>query len=228
MKKLKPLRPLYKALYYLLVAIAMVLVRILYPIRTIGRKNIKGCRGFVLAPNHISSIDPLFVILARGFGRKMLIMGKEELYKISPILNFFWAVAGMFPVNRGTGDRNAVDEAVSEVKAGGGLLIFPEGTRSKNGKLGRLKSGAFVVAMEAEAVLVPCIVHYKSGRRPKPFRRTTIAFGKPLTLDELGLTGEYTVAKLRAGKDKYADVLQALRSEHNLPAPPETAYLEKK
>ncbi|MDL2325296.1 hypothetical protein LJC61_09180, partial [Ruminococcaceae bacterium OttesenSCG-928-A16] len=87
MKTLKPLQPLYKVLYFIVLALGEVLVRLVYPVRTIGRKNLqKG--SFVLAPNHLHAIDPMFVVLARGFGKKMLIMGKEELFTINPLLNF--------------------------------------------------------------------------------------------------------------------------------------------
>lgn len=213
---MRALRPLYKVLYYILLVIGEVLVRLLYPIRALGKENLpKG--GFVLAPNHLSAIDPLFVIAARGFGKKMLVMGKEELFQINGLLNFFWAIAGCFPVDRGTGDRSAVEEAVTEVKKGRGLLIFPEGTRSKDGNLGRLKSGAFVVAMEAGVPMVPCRVWYKAGC-PKPFRRTTIVFGKPFTLEELGLVGEYSPKKLREAKRLFAERLEEIyeQNEHRL------------
>ncbi len=243
MKRLKAVQPLYLFLYQFFLLIGMVLVRLLYPVRTVGRENIAlatRCaeaqpseaappyvsstvgkapsrgktpgQGFVLCPNHLSAIDPLFVVLARGFGKKMLIMGKEELFRINPLLNFFWCIAGAFPVHRGKGDTAAIEEAVEEVRAGRGLLIFPEGTRSKDGNLGRLKSGAFVVAMEANACLVPCHITYAAGR-PKAFRRITVTFGPPASLSELGLAGlagQRVPAALREAKHRFADQMQAL------------------
>lgn len=209
MKKLRALKPLYKGLYYVIFAIAMVVVRIVYPIKAIGRENLVQGRGFVLAPNHLFAIDPMYVLLARGFGKKMLIMGKEELFEINGLLNFFWAIAGAFPVERGTGDRSAVNTAIEEVKAGRGLLIFPEGTRSKTGEMGRLKSGAFVVAMEAGADIVPCHICYKAGS-PKPFRRITVSFGAPLPPSQLGLVGEHNAAKLREAKKILAEQIDLL------------------
>lgn len=209
MKTLKPLRPLYKVLYYVLVGLAMMLVRIMYPIRVIGRKNLpKG--GFVLACNHLHAIDPMFVVLGRGFGKKMLIMGKEELFGKNPLLDFFWNMAGAFPIHRGVGDRSVVNSAVEAVQAGRGLLIFPEGTRSKDGNLGRLKSGAFVVAMDAGVDMVPCRIWYKSGEKVKPFHRVTVVFGKPITMKEMGLEGEYSASKLRGAKQMFAARIEEL------------------
>lgn len=213
MKQLKPLRPLYLVLYHIVAVLAMVLVRIVYPIRVLGRQNLPQNSGFVLAPNHLRAIDPLFVLLARGFGKKMMIMGKRELFNINGLLNFFWNVAGVFPVERGIGDKGAIDEAIQEVKMGRGLLIFPEGTRSKTGELGRLKSGAFVVAMQAAAPVVPCRIWYKAGA-PKPFRRITVVFGRPLAPGELGLVGAYNAKKLRGAKHLFAQKMEALDTQN--------------
>ena len=199
---MKPLRPFYNVLYYTIYTIAQFLVRILYPIKTIGRENVKHKKGFVIACNHLFAIDPLYVLLARGFGKKMLVMGKEELFGLNPPLDFFWKVAGVFPIDRGRGDRTTVENAMEEVKKGRGLLIFPEGTRSKDGNLRTLKSGAFVVAMEAGVNMVPTAIHYKGGK-PRPFHRITVAFGPEVTLEEMGLTGEYSVAKLRHAKELF-------------------------
>lgn len=209
---MKALKPVYNILYQIIFFIAEILVRLLYPIRALGRENLLS-GGFVLAPNHLSAIDPFFVILARGFGKKMLAMGKEELFGKNFLLDFFWNIAGVFPVDRGAGNRQTVENAMVEVRKGRGLLIFPEGTRSDDGRLGRLKSGAFVVAMEAGAPMIPCRIWYKAGR-PKMFNRSTIIFGKPISQEEMGLTGEYSAKKLRAAKTLFAERLEALFDEY--------------
>ena len=196
---MKPLKPLYQALYYILFYVCGWAVRLLYPLKVIGRENLpKG--GYVLAPNHQFAIDPLYVILARGRRPKMLVMGKAELYGENIFMHFIWNIFGMFPINRGAGDRGLLDKVSEEVKKGHDLLIFPEGTRSKDGQLLRMKSGAFVVAQEAKMPIVPCRVWYSAGK-PKLFRRIHIAFAPPLTMDSLGLGEEYSPKALRAAKD---------------------------
>ena len=206
---MKSLRPLYKVLYFIIITLAKVLVPLLFPLRVIGKENLIQEGGFVLAVNHIVGVDGLFVIMARGFGKKMLVMGKEELFEISRVLNFFWNIGGVFPVDRGTGDRAAINLAIDEVKKGRGLLIFPEGHRSADGKLKSLKSGAFVVAMQAGTSMIPCVIKYAKGK-PKAFTRTTVIFGKPFTMEELGLVGEYSPAKLRAAKKIFTTRLEEL------------------
>lgn len=212
---MKALKPFYKVIFYVLLCMAQVVIRLVYPVRAIGKENLKALKGegFVLAPNHLKAIDPMFVVLARGIAKKMLIMGKDELFHISPVLNFFWHAFGTFPINRGVGDKTVVNRAVEEVKKGRGLLLFPEGTRSKDGKLGRLKSGAFVVAMQAGVPIVPCVIWYKAGK-PKPFNRVTVVFGKPVSMQKLGLEGEYSAAKLREAKKLFSQQLTALYEDN--------------
>lgn len=209
---MKSLRPLYLALYYPILVLAQLLARLFFPVKAYGREHLPR-QGYVLAPNHIAAIDPFFVLLARGFKKKMIIMGKEELFQINGLLNFFWNIAGAFPVDRGTGNRRAVDEAVEAVRGGRGLLLFPEGTRSKDGALGRLKSGAFVVAQEAGAAMIPCVIWYAAGR-PKIFRRTHVAFGPPLPQLEMGPAGERSAKKLREAKTLYAQKLKEIKEEY--------------
>lgn len=204
-------RPVYNFLFQCIYVLVAWALRILYPMRILGRENLRGeaGKGYVLACNHLRAIDPLYVILARGLGKKMLIMGKDELFRINGLLNFFWRIVGCFRVERGTGDRGAVESAMAEVRGGRPLLIFPEGTRSKDGNLGRLKSGAFVVAMEAGADMIPCVIKYSAGK-PKLFRRIGVAFGPPVSMEQLGLTGEYSARKLRDGKKQFTGILEKL------------------
>lgn len=210
---MKPLKPFYKAIYYVLLVLLQGLIRLVFRIKVNGRENLVTGSGYVLGPNHISAIDPLFVLAARGIKPKMLIMGKEELFDKNPFLNFFWAVAGVFPIDRGTGDRDTVEHAMDQVRNGCGLLIFPEGTRSKSGSLGRVKSGAFVVAMEAGVPIIPCRIQYKAGRA-KVFTGVTVSFGKPLSIEEMGLDGEYSIKKIKHAKQLYIERLESLGEQH--------------
>lgn len=205
---MKPLKPIYKILYYIIYYSLAWAVRLLYPLKIIGKENLpKG--GYVLAPSHIKAIDALYVILARGYKPKMLIMAKEELFKKSGLLNFIWNAFGAFPVERGAGNHSLLDEVTQEVKKGRDLLIFPEGTRSKDGQLMRVKSGAFVVAQSAGAPIVPCRMFYSAGK-VKLFCPIYVAFGKPLTMQELGLADGHSPKELRCAKEQYVNALQAL------------------
>ena len=122
-------------IYWIAVLIAWVVFHIPYRIRTIGRENLPKDRGYVLCPNHLSAIDPVFVVLARFWGKKMWVMAKEELFR-NPVIAWFFGHVGVFPVARGRGDRSVLDGAIESVRGGRGMLIFPEGTRNKEGPRG--------------------------------------------------------------------------------------------
>ena len=201
--------------YWIVLPLAWVVWHIAFRIRVVGRENLPrdGEGGFVLAPNHLSAIDPVFVVVARFWGRRMLVLGKEELFEINPFITWFLKTVNVIPVHRGRGDTAVVDKAIEDVRAGQGLLIFPEGTRSKDGSLGRLKSGAFVVASAAGVPMVPCRIIYKGGKM-KPFCRCTVVFGKPIPAEALYLGEERSAARLRQVQQLLHDELERLLEEN--------------
>ena len=193
--------------------LAWIVWHIAFRIKVIGRENLIRDRGFVLASNHISAIDPVFIVLARFWGRRMLIMGKEELFEVNPFITWFMRAVNVVPVHRGRGDTAAVDKAVESVKGGQGLLIFPEGTRSKDGNLGKLKSGAFVVASAAGVDMTPCRIIYKGGKM-RLFGRVTVVFGPPIPAEKLALGEEHSARRLRECKALLEEHLERLLEEN--------------
>ncbi|MEG1103742.1 MAG: lysophospholipid acyltransferase family protein [Oscillospiraceae bacterium] len=199
--------------YCFIVTLACIAWHIIFRIKVIGKENLIKDRGFVLCPNHISAIDPVFIVIARFWGKRMLIMGKEELFNISPIISWMFRHVGVIPVQRGKGDSGAVDTAIEKVKGGQGLLIFPEGTRTKDGNLGRLKSGAFVVAAAANVDVIPCRIIYKGGKM-RFFCKCTIIFGKPIPREKFALGEPRSAARLRECKELLANELETLLQEN--------------
>ena len=98
-----------------------------------------------------------------------------------------------------TAEREAVEKAIEYVRSGNGALVFPEGTRTKDGNLGRLKSGVFVIASQAHAPIIPCRLIYRGGK-PGLFRRCTVVFGKPIPAETLDMGDTYSMARLRECK----------------------------
>lgn len=200
--------------YGIVLAGAWLVWHLVFPIKVVGRENLpRDGRGFVLAPNHLSAIDPVFVVIARFWGKKMLVMAKEEVMHVNPFFTWFFHQVGVFGVTRGRGDTSAVDNAIEEVKNGRGLLIFPEGTRSKTGEPGKLKSGAFVVASAAGVDIVPCRIIYRHGHM-RLFSRVRICFGEPIPAEKLFLGEHKSAAKLRENKQLLLDAWQKLYEEN--------------
>ena len=149
-------------LYYILVPFAWLLWHIGFRIHVEGRENLKKVqtKGYILAPTHVSAIDPVFIVVTR-WGRRMVVFAKKELFEISALLSWFFRCCGAVCV-RGTKDEMAViEQTVEKCKNGETLLIFPEGTRYKGaeGGLGEFKGGAFRIATRAGAPLVPVVIH---------------------------------------------------------------------
>ena len=131
----------------------MILVsRCQYRLEYEGLENIPENGGFILCSNHISMYDPILVAIR--VKPQCFFMAKEELFRFKP-LAFLIRALGAFPVSRGKGDTGAIEKAAEIVESGGVLAIFPEGHRSKDGKLLKLKSGAVVVASMTGADLLP-------------------------------------------------------------------------
>ena len=199
--------------YCIIVTAAWLVWHIGFRIRVIGRENLPKEGGFVLAPNHISAIDPVFVVIARFWGKRLLIMAKEEILQVNPVFTWMFRHVGVVGIERGRGDVNVVDELIGDVQKGQGLLIFPEGTRSKTGQVGKVKSGAFVIASAAGVPMVPCRIIYEPGRM-KVFCRVRVCFGTPIPAEELYLGETKSASALRRNKVLLTDAWQRLYDEN--------------
>lgn len=114
-------------LYYILVPLAWLVWHIGFRIRVEGRENLKKVqtKGYILAPTHVSAIDPVFIVVTR-WGRRMVVFAKKELFEINAFLTWFFRCCGGVCV-RGTKDEMAViSQTVEACKQGKTLLIFPE------------------------------------------------------------------------------------------------------
>ena len=201
--------------YIVVFAVLSVLLRLLFRMEVHGKENIveykTNGRPYIVCPNHISALDPLFVIVLRGTGRKLTIMAKEELFK-NKFFGWFLGQLGAIAVARGTGDRDVLEKAINDVKSGAGALVFPEGTRGNGNEMGKLKTGAFAIAAQTKADIIPVRIIYRTeDGNMKFFRPVTVVFGKPLTIEETQLDNgsrqQIRVAKAML-EESYAKMLE--------------------
>jgi 1-acyl-sn-glycerol-3-phosphate acyltransferase len=171
-------------LYLLAGAISWPFVKVGFRLRARGREHLpKG--GFVLAANHTSNFDPWPLGLPLFPQRQLRFMAKVELFK--PVLGPILKAGGAFPVRRGEGDLEAVQQAVELVREGEVVVMFPEGTRRKKGLRktheARAHTGAARIALTAEAPLVPAAI--KGTERITRLEPLRVAYGEPIALDDL-------------------------------------------
>ena len=202
-------------IYGIAVAGAWVIWHLVFRIQVVGRENIPTQGAFVLVPNHISAIDPVFVVIARFWGKRMVVLAKEELFK-NPLIKWILTQFGAVAVARGKGDTRLLDHVSLACQEGRGVLVFAEGTRSKNqGWPGKLKSGAFVVAAEADVPIIPCrIIYCTRDREMHLFCKVKVCFGSPLPAPQLEVDGRPDAAKLRENKYRVEDAWRQLYQEN--------------
>lgn len=167
--------------YDIIKPIAMFLFRIFLRLEIHGVENIPKEGPMVLACNHISLLDP--PVVGGSCPRKVHWMAKEELFV--PVLGTIFRWLGAFPVRRGGADRAALKHGIEILERGEVLSIFPEGTRSKTGKLGKAAPGALMMAGKVKATIIPsCVIGTDIKRQGKLWPKVIVRFGEPMYFPE--------------------------------------------
>jgi 1-acyl-sn-glycerol-3-phosphate acyltransferase len=141
--------------YSLLWLIGLIIFKLLFDLRREGKERIFPKRAMIIAANHRSYLDP--IVLALLVPRRMNFMAKEELFR-SPIFGYLITKLGAFPLKRGKLDRAAYKKALQVLKEGKILILFPEGTRSRSGRLGKLREGPVRMALYSQVPLIPVVI----------------------------------------------------------------------
>ena len=165
-------------IYRVLYAICAVVFRIWHPVfRVKGRENVPRGGNMVICPNHCGMADPIWVLLALKLDGFPRIMAKEQLMRV-PVLGAFLRKCNVFGIRRGEHDVAAIKESYRALRSGENLLIFPEGTRMKKGKVVRVKTGAVLFALRTDTPLLPVYVETKRF----PFSPMRCVIGEPYRL----------------------------------------------
>jgi 1-acyl-sn-glycerol-3-phosphate acyltransferase len=170
-------------LYAIVKPILLGVLRLCFRYRAVGVGHVPTAGAVILAANHASLLDP--PIVAAAVPRPLHFMAKAELFRV-PVLGALVRRLNAHPVVREGGDTSALRVALRLLRAGHALLVFPEGTRTRDGRLRAGKAGVGMLAARAGVPVVPVYVSGSAqalprGRRwPRP-SRVTVAYGPPLT-----------------------------------------------
>jgi 1-acyl-sn-glycerol-3-phosphate acyltransferase len=149
---------------------------------------------YILASNHIGSLEvPL--LYAHLQPRRMFGLAKIETWD-NKFMGWLFNIFEAIPIRRGEADLDAIRKSIEVLKEGNFLVVAPEGTRSRHGRLIRAQPGVVVLAVRSGAPILP-MVHWGSeefGEKVKKFRRTDfrVQVGRPFTIDTRGekMSGE--------------------------------------
>ncbi len=160
-------------MYAVIYPIIWIYMRIFHPWKAVGVENIPEGAALICG-NHTTLGDPLYVVCCMGRKRQTHVMAKAEIMKW-PLIGFLLKKAGIIGVNRGKSDMAAAKECLRVLKKGEKLLMFPEGTRVKEGEVSEAQTGAAMFATRTGTPLVPVYI----SRKKRRFRKTTVVFGQP-------------------------------------------------
>ncbi len=175
--------------------IIYAICRLYFRIEFKGVENVPQEGAMIVAPNHVSYFDPFWVSIPIKRPLRYMTWDKVTQWPLAGIL---LRAYGAFPVNinSSSGDRVALRHSLEHLRAGGGLMIFPEGARTRRGRITPFKPGVIRLAIDTEVPIVPVTVvgGYQAfpphHRLPRP-SKVTIIYHKPIKMeppvDKLGL-----------------------------------------
>lgn len=191
------------AFYSFLRGVLYVPIKLLFPVKVVGKENIPLPKRVITVSNHLSALDIVLVAInVKGFRH---IVAKKELKK-NKFFGKCMDIAGCIAVDRGTADLSAVRQALTVLKKNESITIFPEGTRNKNGEnLQEVKAGASMFALKGNAEIVPIMLLHKQ----RFFKRNYMYVGKAVSLDDVLVGGRVDSAAVERGANKIEHIMQS-------------------
>lgn len=163
-------------MYKVIRFVGKIICKLLFRFEIKGKENLNQESNFIVAGNHMSNWDPLFV--AMNLGTNVAFFAKKELYE-NPFIRFILVNSNAIKVDREKADIKAIKDVMRALKDGKNLIFFPEGTRNVDGEA-KAKEGIHLIAKRTGTDIIPC--HIESNY--KIFSKVKITFGEIIKVDD--------------------------------------------
>jgi 1-acyl-sn-glycerol-3-phosphate acyltransferase len=166
-------------------------------LKSVGKENIPKTGPVIIAPIHVSHLDPPATGCAM-YHRRLRFMAKEELFK--GIFGKIIASVGAYPISRGDGDTEAIRKSIDMLNEGEALLVHPEGTRGDGVHMLPINKGVAMLAKRTGAPVVPVgligtNIVMPRGKKKGKRHRITVVFGQPFTYADVATGGNEKEAR---------------------------------
>jgi 1-acyl-sn-glycerol-3-phosphate acyltransferase len=181
-------RSLLNGLWYCLLHRSLQLLAVVvYRVRYSGRHNIPTCGGVLVVSNHQSHLDPPLVGI--GSPRRMNYLARDTLFRFAPFGRLIHSI-GAIPIDREGIGLGGIKEALRRLKRGEMVLIFPEGTRTRDGQIAPFRPGFTALAARSGAAILPVAIDgaFRAWPRSRPWPglgRIRVQFGLPILPAEI-------------------------------------------
>ena len=178
---------MWKFTYHFIHLLIYIITKPLFRYKAIDARHIPKKGGAILASNHASYVDPFFVGL--GVVRRINYLAKKELFSNRVTSYFLKNLFRVIPIDREQMDRTTLKTIYRHLRTNEILLIFPEGTRSLDGKLQEAKMGIGMIAYNTQVPIIPVYISGSHEILPRDAKRIhlkqcSVYFGPPVDLDE--------------------------------------------
>ena len=192
-------------------------IKLLFPVRVVGKENLPVPEKIITVTNHLSMLD--IIVIGVNVPNYRHFVAKKELEK-SKFFKIILSWCGVITIDRGKADLGAIKKIISTLRKGDGISIFPEGTRKRDDdveNMNEVKAGTAMFALKGGSELVPIMIY----RRQKVFGKNYIYVAPQFSVAEFGmgkidataiaLTAEKIERKMRQAQNYLNDYVENKR-----------------
>jgi len=191
------LRYLRKYWYIFALWISRMFCVIFFSMHLQGQENVPAKGPFLLISNHQSFLDPLFC--GAPLRRQLIYVARDSLFR-NWLFGAIITSVGVIPIRRNTADLSAIKQMIAKLKLGFGLCLFPEATRTTNGKIRPMRPGFALLSRKTNAPIVPVVIDGAFDCWPRnrkvflPWVRISVCYGKKISAEKVVEMGDEKLA----------------------------------